>query len=130
MTIVDAGEPSQRNQRAARTARKRALALLASLLGVVLTLSAGTDAWAKGAAPPGERPGPRAETAGQLALGDATEANGGRPSAQATTLKETYAAREVSAKNLEKFRGGDVVIISSTTALVVLLVVLIIVVAA
>ncbi|HEX4406385.1 MAG TPA: hypothetical protein VH560_16215 [Polyangia bacterium] len=42
------------------------------------------------------------------------------------TAKDIYAARE--SKDLEKFRGGDVVIIGSSTALVVLLVVLIIVV--
>jgi hypothetical protein len=101
------------------------LGLLSTLLGVILTLLAGTDAWAQGAAPV------RAEANGQLALSDATGANGARPPAMTTptTLKETYAAREVSAKNLEKFQGGDVVIIGSTTALVVLLVVLIIVVA-
>jgi hypothetical protein len=40
-----------------------------------------------------------------------------------------YAAREAQAKDLENFRGGDVVIIGSTGVIIVLLVLLIIVIA-
>jgi hypothetical protein len=44
------------------------------------------------------------------------------------SMEDTYAAREATSKNLETFKGGDVVIIGSTALIIVLLVILILVV--
>jgi hypothetical protein len=99
---------------------------LASLsLAVLLTLLMGTPALARGNDV--QPVSPRA-TVG-LAADTKTETT---PAATAVTsptptpAKSIYAARE--SKDLEKFRGGDVVIIGGTTVLIVLLVVLILVV--
>ena len=51
------------------------------------------------------------------------------PSSPAPGSAESYAAREVSAKDLENFRGGDIVIIGSTGAIILLLVLLILIIA-
>jgi len=43
----------------------------------------------------------------------------------ATSLADSYAAREANARDLENFRGGDVVIVGTTGLIVVLLVIII-----
>ena len=42
-------------------------------------------------------------------------------------MEDAYASREASAKNLENFRGGDVVIIGSTGLILVLLIIVILI---
>ena len=44
-----------------------------------------------------------------------------------SAAEDAYAAREAQAKNLENFKGGDVVVITSTTVLIILVVVLILI---
>jgi hypothetical protein len=48
---------------------------------------------------------------------------------QPSSVDQTYAAREASAKDLAQFKGGDVVIVGSTGLIIVLLVILILVIA-
>ena len=44
-----------------------------------------------------------------------------------SAAEDGYAAREAQAKDLENFKGGDVVVITSTTVLIVLVVILILI---
>ena len=46
---------------------------------------------------------------------------------RAASLEETYASRETSAKDLEPFKGGDLVIVGSGGLVLVLLIILILV---
>lgn len=94
-------------------------------LAVLLTLLMGTPALAHG-----HDVQPVSGRATRVLAADtkteATPAAVASTSATPSPAKSIYAARE--SKDLERFRGGDVVIIGSTTVLVVLLVVLLIVV--
>jgi hypothetical protein len=107
------------------TSTKRTMGLASLSLAVLLTLLMGTPALAHGN---DVQPASRRATVALAAdtKTEATPAAAGATSPTPTPTKEIYAARE--AKDLEKFRGGDVVVIGSTTVLIVLLVVLIIVV--
>jgi len=96
---------------------------LASLsLAVLLTLLMGTPALAHG----NDAQPVSATGASAPSKTDARPASSAATAPTPGPAKDIYAARE--SKDLEKFRGGDVVIIGSTTVLVVLLVVLLIVV--
>lgn len=83
-----------------------------------------TDAWAKG----------NALGAG-AASSESTSATKSQPRpgqtettpSSTTAVGEAYAAREVSARGLESFKGGDVVIIGSGGLILILLIILIIV---
>jgi hypothetical protein len=104
------------------TSTKRTKGLASLSLAILLTLLMGTPALARGN---DVQPLPASAVAVPAAPGLVKTA--AKPAETSPlTAKDIYAARE--SKDLEKFRGGDVVIIGSSTALVVLLVVLIIVV--
>jgi hypothetical protein len=110
------------------TSSRRTTGLASLSLAVLLTLLMGTTAQAHGN---DVKPvGPSAARATAVpAAGTAAKSDGRAAHAAATSpgpAKDIYAARE--SKDLEKFRGGDIVVIGSGTVLVVLLVVLIIVV--
>jgi predicted carbohydrate-binding protein with CBM5 and CBM33 domain len=102
------------------TSTKRTTGLASLSLAVLLTLLMGTPAMAHGN---DVQPVSRRAT---VVLAADTQAATATAAPTPTPAKNIYAARE--SKDLEKFRGGDVVIIGSTTVLVVLLVVLLIVV--
>ncbi|HXI57247.1 MAG TPA: hypothetical protein VNO55_14360 [Polyangia bacterium] len=73
---------------------------------------------------------PRSPTESQPASGqqsDQTPASDGQHPLAAQSVEDGYAAREAQAKNLENFKGGDVVIITTTTVLIILVVVLILI---
>lgn len=103
------------------TKRTRGLASLA--LAVLLTVLMGTPALARGndaqATPTSEAVAVAAKPGVKI---DARSVS----AATSSAAKDIYATRE--SKDLEKFRGGDVVIIGGGTVLVVLLVVLLVVV--
>jgi hypothetical protein len=104
---------------------KRIKGLASLSLAVLLTLLMGTPARAHGNDLP---PAPSSATVVRAATAktDTKPASVAATSPTPGSAKNIYAARE--SKDLEKFRGGDVVIIGGGTVLVVLLVVLIIVV--
>ena len=60
-------------------------------------------------------------------LGSATQSV--PPLSRSPSMDETYAQREAAAKDLEPFKGGDLVIIGSGGAVIVLLVILILILA-
>jgi hypothetical protein len=105
------------------TSTKRTTGLASLSLAVLLTLLMGTPALAHGNndAQPISTTGANA-----IAKTEARPASVAATSATPGPAKNIYAARE--SKDLEKFRGGDVVIIGGTTVLIVLLVVLLVVV--
>jgi hypothetical protein len=111
------------------TSTKRTTGLASLSLAVLLTLLMGTPALAHGNDVQPISPSATAIPAAKTATKTGTKTDA-KPAPVAATssgpAKDIYAARE--SKDLEKFRGGDVVIIGGTTVLVVLLVVLIIVV--
>jgi hypothetical protein len=106
------------------TSTKRTTGLASLSLAVLLTVLMGTPALAHGTdVQPVSRRAPAAGAANTKT--EATPAAAAATAPTPTPAKNIYAARE--SKDLEKFRGGDVVIIGSTTVLVVLLDVLLIV---
>jgi hypothetical protein len=113
------------------TSTKRTTGLASLSLAVLLTLLMGTPALAHGndvsPVPPSAASAPAAPSKTSAEVTSAKVDVQRTPVATSPgAAKDIYAARE--SKDLEKFRGGDVVVIGSTTVLVVLLVVLIIVV--
>jgi hypothetical protein len=110
------------------TSTKRTTGLASLSLAVLLTLLMGTPALARGN---DVQPLP-ASAAAAPAASAATKPGAkidAKPTSAATSpgaTKDIYAARE--SKDLEKFRGGDVVVIGGGTVLVVLLILIIIVV--
>jgi hypothetical protein len=100
------------------------LQVMAGVVALALVLTSGrASCWAAQSAaaasdPVGSRSAP-SETAA------ASSPAAGTPASTA----EGYAAREAQAKDLENFRGGDVVIIGSTGLVILLLVLLILVIA-
>jgi hypothetical protein len=108
------------------TSTKRTTGLASLSLAVLLTLLMGTPALAHG------NDAQPVSPSGAIAVQAANAKIEAKPASTAATsptpghAKDIYAARE--SKDLEKFRGGDVVIIGGGTVLVVLLIVLIIVV--
>ena len=87
---------------------------------VVMLLGAEATSWAAGshesAAAPANQVGRSASPPGEAA------------SARSPSMDQRYAARETKSKELERFKGGDVVIIGGGVVVIVLLIVLIIVV--
>jgi hypothetical protein len=102
------------------TSTKRTMGLASLSLAVLLTLLMGTPALAH------ENNDAQAVSASAIARTEARPAAPAATSPRPGPAKNIYAARE--SKELEKFRGGDVVIIGGTTVLIVLLVVLLVVV--
>jgi hypothetical protein len=98
---------------------KQRRALVATFAIAVTLLGAQATSWAAA----GER---AAAPAGQV---DGAGA-GPSPAEKAPlqpSMAERYAAREATSKNLETFKGGDVVIIGSSALVIVLIVVLVLV---
>ena len=85
----------------------------------LISLGSPNTSWAK----PTDESAVSSATANALARDGLAQTSNGPPS-----MDGTYAAREAKSKNLETFKGGDVVIIGSTALIIVLLVVLILVV--
>src|SRR4051812_47207037 len=97
-------------------------AIVTAVVTAMLVLCSGRgSAWAmdKPAPAPSAAPATAAIGEGPASGATATEAPTG------PSLADTYAAREASARDLENFRGGDVVIVGTTGLIVVLLVIII-----
>jgi hypothetical protein len=108
MQTINRRKASRRNQ------------LLAAVMAVAIGLT-----WGQGGAWAGQ---PRPPTATQPTSGEpGAPATGEQPSPVPSAAEDGYAAREAQAKNLENFKGGDVVVITSTTVLIILVVVLILI---
>lgn len=104
---------------AIQPSRTRSSYLAAVVALALVTLGAPAASWAKSAAEAAASP----SMAREHAVASARELSNDPP----PSLDDTYAAREAKSKNLEAFKGGDVVIIGSTTVIIVLLIVLIVV---
>ena len=100
---------------------------VAAFMAVLLiSFGAQSSSWAK---PAGEIAG-SPTTASDLPrarLEQISNAPSNSSSNAPSTMDSTYAAREAKSKNLETFKGGDIVIIGSTTVIIVLLVVLVLI---
>jgi len=104
----------------ARTARCRN-AIVTAAIAAVLLCGGRASAWAANAGTP-------TPPATQPSTATSTSSSNRGPTAAATTssaIADQYAERETSARNLEQFKGGDVVIIGSTGVIVVLLLIII-----
>jgi hypothetical protein len=100
-----------------RAARYRS-AIVAGAIAVILLCGGRGSAWAASNGTPAAPAGASAnESSSTRATTPATPT--------APTLADSYADRETSARNLENFKGGDVVIVGSTGLIVVLLLVII-----
>jgi hypothetical protein len=98
-----------------RTARYRN-ALVSAAIATIVLCGGRASAWA---ASQGVPPAPAAST-------EAATSGRGTTATTAPALAGNYADREASARDLENFKGGDVVIIGSTGLIVVLLVVILV----
>lgn len=103
----------------ARTARYRN-AIVTAAIAAVLLCGGRASAWAASAGTP-------APPATQASAATFPGSDRGATPAAATSspIADQYAERETSARNLEQFKGGDVVIIGSTGVIVVLLLIII-----
>ena len=104
----------------ARTARCRN-AIVTAAIAAVLLCGGRASAWAASAGTP-------TPPATQASAVTSPVSNRGATPAETTSspIAERYAERETSARNLEQFKGGDVVIIGTTGVIVVLLLIIII----
>ena len=96
-------------------------AIVSAAIAAVLLCGGRASAWAAAGTP----------TAPAAQVGAATSAGasdrGTTPGATSSSaLADRYAQRETSARNLEQFKGGDVVIVGSTGVIIVLLLIIII----
>jgi hypothetical protein len=104
----------------ARTARCRN-AIVTAAIAAVLLCGGRASAWAASTGTPTP---PAAQVSAGTARGSANR--GMTPAATTSSpIADQYAQRETSARNLEQFKGGDVIIIGSTGVIVVLLLLLI-----
>jgi|KBSMisStandDraft_5_1062788.scaffolds.fasta_scaffold2425427_1 hypothetical protein len=97
-------------------------AIVTAAIAAIVLCGGRASAWA---ATKGMPPSPPA-----LNVGAGTpEGSSNRAPAQAATtapaVADRYAERETSARNLENFKGGDVIIVGSTGVIIVLLVIII-----
>jgi hypothetical protein len=99
-----------------RAARLRT-ALVAAAIATIVLCGGRASAWAASKGMP--TPPPAATETSMSARGTPATSARSAPAGN-------YAERETSARDLEKFKGGDVVIIGSTGVIVVLLVVIIV----
>jgi hypothetical protein len=97
---------------------------LTAVFAVAFALWGGrTNAWAASTGSPS-----RTSPAAQTTSADSRPTLAHVPqSPGSASLEDSYASREASSKNLEQFKGGDVVIIGSGGLVIVLLVILILV---
>lgn len=102
------------NTQTSRPSRQRSQ-FLAAVMTVALTLLAGqATSWAN--------------HPGQAVVATGVQAERVKPaSGVSPSMDQSYASREAKAKDLEKFKGGDMVIIGSSTLVIVLVVLLILV---
>jgi hypothetical protein len=103
---------------ATRAARCRN-AIVTVAIAVILLCAGRASAWAATS----EMPPPISPVAAGSSEGPSTR--GTPATGHARSVAESYADREASARNLESFKGGDVVIVGSTGVIVVLLVIII-----
>ena len=103
----------------ARSTRFRT-AIVSAAIAAVLLCGGRASAWAASAGTP-------TPPATQASAVTSPVSNRGATPAETTSspIAERYAERETSARNLEQFKGGDVVIIGSTGVIVVLLLIII-----
>ena len=102
-----------------RAARCRS-AIVAGAIAVIVLCAGRGSAWAASNGPPAVPAVPACATAAESSSNLETT-----PPATAAPLASRYADREARARNLENFKGGDVVIVGSTGVIVVLLVIII-----
>jgi len=102
-----------------RVVRYRNL-LVTAAIAIVVLCGGRASAWAAGkgmAAPPAGAD-----------IAEVSSTRGTAPGApMAPKMAEKYADRETSARDLEKFKGGDIVIIGSGGAVIVLLLIIILI---
>ena len=104
----------------ARTARCRN-AIITAAIAAVLLCGGRASAWAASAGTPTP---PATQASAATSTGSSNR--GATPAATTSSpIADQYAERETSARNLEQFKGGDVVIIGSTGVIVVLLLIII-----
>jgi len=103
----------------ARSTRFRT-AIVSAAIAAVLLCGGRASAWAASTG----IPIPAAQANGATSRGSSQR--GTAPAASTSSaIADRYAERETSARNLEQFKGGDVVIITSTGVIVVLLLIII-----
>jgi hypothetical protein len=102
------------------TSRYRRHILTAIMVVTSVFLGGGVSSWASQPAPP-------ANSAPVQSSGSESQTTVAPPATHAPSLEETYAAREAAAKDLEPFKGGDLVIVGSGGLVLVLLIILILV---
>jgi hypothetical protein len=104
-----------------RTGRCR-IAIVTTAIAAVLLCGGRASAWAASAG----TPTPPAAQAGE-GTSEGSANRGMTPAATTPSpIADRYAERETSARNLENFKGGDVVIVGSTGVIIVLLLIIII----
>ncbi len=98
-------------------------AIVTAAIAIVVLCGGRASAWAAGKGVPAP---PAASTGTDIA--EISSTRGTAPgAAMAPKTAEKYADRETSARDLEKFKGGDIVIIGSGGAILVLLLIIIII---
>jgi hypothetical protein len=99
--------------------------LLPVAAAIALTLVVGSaDVWAHTDAPPPSGSQPTENISAGRSSG---KGNGLTSASETPASQQSFAAREASAKGLEKFEGGDVIVIGASTAAIVLLIILILI---
>lgn len=104
----------------AHTGRCR-MAIVTTAIAAVLLCGGRASAWAASAGAP-------TPPATQVAAGTSEGSSNRGMTPAATTappIADSYAKRETNARNLEQFKGGDVVIVGTTGVVVVLLLLII-----
>jgi hypothetical protein len=103
-----------------RTSARCRNAIVTAAIAIVVLCGGRASAWAAGKG----MPAPPAVSASTATIESGT--NRGTPAATAASpMTDSYADRETSARDLQKFKGGDVVIVGTTGVIVALLVVII-----